>query len=72
MGGSWAWCWWEGRHGGMLYCDTGGVSGGDDVEPREREATKRRAGVVGGVGVGERPALGGGVGAGGGLTPGTV
>lgn len=42
------------------------------MEPREREATRRRAGVVGGVGVGERPAVGGGVGAGGGLTPGTV
>lgn len=56
----------------MLYWDTGGVRGGEEVEPKEREATRRRAGVVGGVGVGERPAVGGGVGAGGGLTPGTV
>lgn len=55
----------------MLYCETtGGVSGGDEVEPREREETSRRAGVVGGVGVGDRPVDGGGVGAGGG-TPGT-
>lgn len=56
----------------MLYWDTGGVKGGEEVEPKEREATRRRAGVAGGVGVGERPAVGGGVGAGGGLTPGTV
>lgn len=56
----------------MLYWDTGGVRGGEEVDPREREATRRRAGVVGGVGVGDRPAVGGGVGAGGGLTPGTV
>lgn len=51
---------------------TGGVRGGDEVDPRDRDATRRRAGVVGGVGVGESPALGGGVGAGGGLTPGTA